>query len=210
MTYYPVFLDLRGKKCVIVGGGKVAERKAAKLIEAGASLTVVSPELTPVLSAMKDAGDLVHVERLYAQGDLDGALIAIAATDDPKLNGEIAASFEGLINVVTKPSLCNFIVPSSINRGDLSVAVSTSGVSPALSRTIRLELETLYGEEFREYLEFLKDFRERVQSLPMDDAKRESLLREAGSAGAVVAIREGRSGTAMSAMNELLRKAVEN
>ncbi|MBF0566662.1 MAG: bifunctional precorrin-2 dehydrogenase/sirohydrochlorin ferrochelatase [Nitrospirae bacterium] len=206
MTYYPVFLDLRGKKCVIVGGGKVAERKATKLIEAGASLTVVSPELTPVLSAMKDAGDLVHVERQYTEGDLDGALIAIAATDDPKRNGEIAASFEGLINVVTSPSLCNFIVPSSINRGDLSIAVSTSGVSPALSRAIRLELETLYGEEFREYLEFLKGFRERVQSSPMDDAKREFLLREAGSAGAVVAIREGKAGSAISAMNELLRK----
>ena len=149
--YYPVYLDLRGRLCVIIGGGEVAERKIQNLLECGATLTVVSPDATTTIQDRAARGELKWEARQYGDGDLKGAFLAIAATDREAVNKAITyeAAREGvLLNVVDNPALCSFIAPSVIRRGDVVVALSTGGASPALARKIR---ESLEGSDVLEY-----------------------------------------------------------
>lgn len=159
VNYYPVFLKLKGKKVVVVGGGIVAERKILSLVMAEAHVTVISPSLTKKLLSIKSQKKIIHRQRRFKNNDLRGTFLVIAATDSPETNRKIAASAPALVNVVDVPSECNFIAPSVVKRGPLVIAVSTSGISPALSKTIRKELEVSYGREFSEYLKFLKQIR---------------------------------------------------
>lgn len=181
MKYYPVYINLKNKNCFLVGGGKVGERKAIKLLNAGASLTVISPDLTPELESMHREDKFVYINRCYLKGDLQNAFLTIVATSNVELNAEISSQAPGLVNVVDMPDLCNFIVPSIVEKGDLSIAISTSGVSPALSKTIRKDLEKVYSEEFSEYLVFLKDFRKRILSSSFSKSEKEQILKKAGS-----------------------------
>ena len=149
--YYPVFLDLKGRACVIVGGGEIAERKIAGLLECGAVITMVSPRVTPGIRAHADAGDIRWEAREYADGDLKGAFLAIASTDDEDVNKAVheEASREGIVlNVVDRTALCSFIAPAVVRRGEVTVALSTGGASPALARKLR---ETLEKSEVLEY-----------------------------------------------------------
>ena len=149
--YYPVFLDLRGRRCVIVGGGEIAERKIAGLLECGAVITMVSPQVTPGILAHTEAGDIRWEAREYADGDLEGAFLAIASTDDEDVNRAVheEASREGIVlNVVDRTALCSFIAPAVVRRGEVTVALSTGGASPALARKLR---ETLEKSEVLEY-----------------------------------------------------------
>lgn len=144
MRYYAVLLDLRGRSCVVVGGGGVAERKVDGLREAGASITVVAPALTPGLRARVAAGEVAHVGRGYHAGDLAGAHLAMAATDDVVVNAAIAeeARRRGVwLNAADDPPRCDFILPAVLRRGPLTVAVSSGGESPALARVVRDWLE---------------------------------------------------------------------
>jgi uroporphyrin-III C-methyltransferase/precorrin-2 dehydrogenase/sirohydrochlorin ferrochelatase len=153
--YYPVLLDLRGRRAVVVGGGAVAEAKVGPLVDAGATLTVVAPALTPGLALRAREGGLAHLPRAYAAGDLEGAYLAIAATDDPDVNHAVHAEAESggvLINVVDDPPYCGFILPSILRRGDLVVAVSTSGNAPALAVRIRERIERELGDEYARFL----------------------------------------------------------
>jgi len=194
MPYYPVFLDLKGKRCVVAGGGRVAERKVLSLLDAGARVAVISPALTKKLSSYKGKGLIRHIPRNYRKGDLKGAFIAISATDSEEINGKVAREAGELnipVNVVDKPALCSFIVPSVLRRGPLLIAVSTSGVSPALSRSIRLELERLYGKEFERYLKGLSTIREKaIKELPA--RHRRNLFKRLGSGDIILAVREGK------------------
>jgi precorrin-2 dehydrogenase/sirohydrochlorin ferrochelatase len=191
-AYYPVFLDLRGKPCVVVGGGRVAERKALALLAAGARLTVVSPALTVRLRKEKDGGRLRHVERAFRPGDLRGAFLVIAATDDEKVNEAVAARKDLLVNVVDRPEHCTFIVPASVRRGPLHVAISTSGTSPAMARAIREDMERTYGKEFGLYLRKLSRIRERaVQEIP-DPRERERFLKTLASERIVKMLKRGK------------------
>ncbi len=161
-SYYPIFLDLQGKQCVIVGGGSVAERKAVTLLEHNASVTVISPTLNPELHQLAQRGAIRAIEREYRAGDLEGAFVAIAATDDAAINASV--SEEGrqrrtLINVVDDPDVSDFIVPSLVRRGDITVAISTSGRSPALSRKIRTILESTLPPEYASVLTIVSDVR---------------------------------------------------
>ena len=149
--YYPVFLDLKGRVCVIVGGGEIAERKIAGLLECGAVITMVSPRVTPGIRARADAGDIRWEARQYVDGDLKGAFLAIASTDDEDVNRAVheEASREGIVlNVVDRTALCSFIAPAVVRRGEVTVALSTGGASPALARKLR---ETLEKSEVLEY-----------------------------------------------------------
>ncbi len=149
--YYPVFLDLKGRACVIVGGGEIAERKIAGLLECGAVITMVSPQVTPGIRAHADAGDIRWEAREYVDGDLKGAFLAIASTDDEDVNRAVheEASREGIVlNVVDRTALCSFIAPAVVRRGEVTVALSTGGASPALARKLR---ETLEKSEVLEY-----------------------------------------------------------
>lgn len=194
MRYYPVFLDVAGKHCVIAGGGKIAERKISALLKSGARITVISPKLTNTVSRLKESNKIKHIARDYRKGDLKGAFIAIAATDSAEINEKISRDADALgipVNVVDRPRLCSFIVPSVIERGGLEIAVSTSGISPALSRSIRLELESLYGKEFGSYLRKLSRFREKaLKEVPPDE--RRKLFKRLGSGDIIRAVRAGK------------------
>ena len=149
--YYPIFLNIRGKRCVVVGGGAVALRKVKALLEHEASVEVISPELCPELSQLAKSRAIQVLQRNYNGGDLQGVFIAIAATDDGEINNKVAeeARAKGvLVNVVDDSEHSDFIVPSQLRRGDITIAVSTAGKSPALARKIRTRLEKDFGTEY--------------------------------------------------------------
>lgn len=190
--YYPVFLDLRGKPCVVVGGGKVAERKALSLLRSGAKLKVISPALTPRLEKERDRGSLRHLKRKFRGGDLKGAFLVIAATDDARENAAIAEHRDLMVNVADQPELCNFIVPSTVRRGPLAIAISTSGASPAMARAIRRDIEALYGKAFGTYLRRLVRARRKALEEISDARKRQRLLKSLASDRIVSMLRRGR------------------
>ncbi|MEF9475852.1 MAG: bifunctional precorrin-2 dehydrogenase/sirohydrochlorin ferrochelatase [Candidatus Mariimomonas ferrooxydans] len=197
MKYYPVFLKLNAKKAVVIGGGKIAERKARVLIKAGASVKIISPAITKPLERLKKKGLLAHVKRNYRKGDLKDAFIVIAGTSSVKTNSKIArdARYLGipgsvpgnrnndslLINIIDTPSEGNFIAPSIVKRGPLTIAISTTGCSPAVSKTIRKELEKLYGNEFTHYLRLLEKIRKKAMKEIKNDKKREEFLKKLAS-----------------------------
>jgi len=181
VKYYPVFLNLKGKKAVVVGGGKVAERKAINLIKAGASVKVISPDITKALEKLKRKGLLTHIKRHYKKDDLKDAFIVIAGTSSAQTNTKIAQDARHLINVIDTPSEGNFIAPSIVKRGPLTIAISTEGSSPAVAKAIRKELEKLYGTEFTHYLRFLKMMRGKAIKEIKDDKKREEFLKSLAS-----------------------------
>jgi siroheme synthase-like protein len=149
--YYPILLNIQGRKCLVVGGGKVALRKATALLEHSANVEVVSPTFCLELNQLATDGAIRAIQRDYKSEDLQHAFIAIAATDDAKTNERVAAEARRqrvLINVVDDPKNSDFIVPSHFERGDVIVAVSTSGRSPALARKIRSQLENDFKAEY--------------------------------------------------------------
>lgn len=179
MTHYPIFVRIAGRPCVVIGGGAVAERKVAALLAAGAAVRVVSPSLTAGLAARAAAGEIEHAARPYRGGDLAGAVLAYAATDDDALHAIIARDAEAagvLLNVVDRPQWCGFIVPSVLTRGDLTVAVSTGGGSPALARRVRCELERTLGPEYGRAVEILARLRRHLRAQPLSAARRRHIL----------------------------------
>jgi siroheme synthase-like protein len=148
--YFPAFLDLRGRRCLVVGGGPVGERKAMALLECGARVVLVSPTLTPTLSALVAARGLKHRARPFRRADVRGCTLAVAATGLAGVDRVVAAAaraHRALVNVVDRPALCDVIMPSVLHRGELQIAVSTGGRSPALAREIRRRLEPMFGAE---------------------------------------------------------------
>ena len=139
-AHYPVYLNLTGKKCLVFGGGPIAEDKIAKLQSTGAQVTIVSPTVTPNLQAWAHRGDFQWQPREYQAGDMEGAFLSIAATNDRQVNHEIFQEAERLgvlINVVDGPEQCTFIAPAVVRRGQVTLAISTGGASPALARKLR-------------------------------------------------------------------------
>jgi precorrin-2 dehydrogenase/sirohydrochlorin ferrochelatase len=162
MTYPLALTNLSRVRCVVVGGGMVAERKVGDLLAGGAQPVVISPVLTQTLDAWAAAGQIEHLARVYQAGDLAGAFLAVAATDDRATNAAIAAEGERLgilLNVADDPSAGNFHTVAAIRRGDLLLTVSTNGVSPALSTHIRRELAERYGGEYARLLDTLRALR---------------------------------------------------
>ena len=162
MKYYPVFLDIREKKCVIIGGGEVAARKAERLLDCGAKVFVISPKVSPALAVLKEKKIISHIASQYSGDLINGAALVIGATDDEKTNAAISldAHSKGIpINIVDDPQKCDFILPSVVQRGDLAITIGTGGKSPALARYLREELEAKYGEEYRIFLNILGNLR---------------------------------------------------
>jgi siroheme synthase-like protein len=149
---YPIALTgLRGLRCVVVGGGEVALRKVGALLDSGAQVELISPTLQPELAAWRDAGRLQHMARPYAPGDLAGAFLVIAATDRREVNAAVAAEARerGMLhNIADDPDAGNFHTLGAVQRGDVLLAVSTGGGSPALAAHIRRKLETTFGPEY--------------------------------------------------------------
>lgn len=160
--YYPVFLDLRGRNCLVVGGGAVATRKVEGLLSAEAKVTVVSPDITPGLRAHVDAGRVAWRAREFTAADLEGALLVIAATDHREVNQHVAVEARRrglLVNAVDDPPNCDWIAPAVVRRGDLVVAISTGGRSPAFARRVRQDLEKFLGDHYALLLDLLADSR---------------------------------------------------
>ena len=166
MSYYPIFVEMTNRPCVVVGGGVVAEKKAEALLNAGATVTVISPSLTGLLHSQAEAGKIRYVGREYRPGDLNGFEMVFVATDDKKVNSVVAreAREQGVwINAADDPSHCDFILPSVLHRGDLVVAVATGGSSPALSRAIREELESYFTRDYAELTEVAAEVRRELR-----------------------------------------------
>lgn len=165
VKYYPVMIDISNKSCVVIGGGKVAERKVLSLLRHDAKVTVISPNITEKLKELQGKDKIKWMKRAYQWGDLHGYYLVYIATDNKKINErclEEAREENVLVNVVDQPAKCNFIVPASIRRGDLHITVSTNGKSPMLSKKIREDLEETFGEEYVEYIKALGDLRKIV------------------------------------------------
>src|SRR5579883_409655 len=170
-AYYPVCLDLRGRPCVVIGGGSVAARKVEGLLACGARVTVVAPALTPALQALLDAGRIAVRPRPYADGDLAGAALAIAATDERDVNARVAAEARARgvwLNAADDPERCDVILPAVIRRGDLPIAISTCGRSPALARRVREDLERLLPPEYAALLPLLAEVRAELRQEGVD------------------------------------------
>ena len=181
MGYVPIFLAVTGRDCVVVGGGEVAARKVESLLEAGALVTVVSPRLSPSMETIVANGLVTHLARNYERGDIQGSVLVYAATDDPKLHRELAAEARALgipVNVVDVPELCSFIAPAVVKRGDLQIAISTGGASPAFAARLRRNLEGQFGDEHARTLEVLRAARRRLHSSEIDPAVRMRRLKD--------------------------------
>jgi siroheme synthase-like protein len=153
MSYFPIFLEMTGRRALVIGGGTVAERKVASLLEAGAQITVISPDTTETITQWSEEKSINVSARRYQPGDLAGYELVFVATDDGEVNA--MAHNEGRergvwVNAADDPVHCDFILPSVLRRGDLTVAVSSGGGSPALARTIREELEIHLTQEYEQ------------------------------------------------------------
>jgi len=165
-AYYPIFLNIGGKRCVVVGGGQVALRKVRALLEHRADVEVISPDLCPELSQLAESGEINVLNREYQTGDLKDVLIAIAATDDDQTNLKVAEEARRnavLVNVVDDAENSNFILPSYVRRGDVTIAISTAGRSPALARKIRTKLEEDFGDEYASLALLIAEVRAEVK-----------------------------------------------
>jgi len=179
--YYPILLNIQDKKCLVVGGGNVAWRKVCSLKDAGARVTVVSPEFCPEME--KEIG-IERIQQKYEEGFLNGVLVVVASTDDEEVNKKVyydAVKMGILVNVVDRPEICSFIVPATIIRGDLSISISTGGASPALARNIRENLEKQFGDEYGEFAKLLSETRRKILSeISNESIRRDILQRIAG------------------------------
>ena len=181
MSFYPVCLDVQEKDCIVVGGGKVAERKALGLLSCSAKVLIISPELTEELQRLSKKGAIRWAEREYRSGDLQQAFLVIAATDDEETQEQVfaeAAANNLLVNVVDVPQRCNFILPATVKQGDLILSVSTAGKSPALARKLRMELEKRYGVEYRILVDILGAIRPQILALGQSQLENELLFKQ--------------------------------
>ncbi len=207
MTYYPAYLDLRDRPCLVIGGGGVAERKALSLLEAGAELTIISPTLTPTLQELSDSGKITHRQKSFDEkNDLSGMFLVIAATDSPRVNIAAAQACKKkhiLVNVIVPPEESTFIVPSVVKQGELAIAVSTGGASPALAKKIRQELESKYGPEYAFFLDQLGAIRRRVFEEVGDAVKRRAIFQEIVDSEVIDLLKQGKRGEAELRMKEI-------
>lgn len=179
INYYPVFLALQGKLCLVVGGGDVAARKVASLLECGAAVRVVSPTLLPELETLTEQGQIAADRRPYAPDDIGGASLVIAATNQPAVNRLVALHCQQRkipVNVVDAPELCDFLVPATIRRGPLTIAVSTGGTLPAMARKIRRKLEEDFDQNYGLLLAALGFARSRVLEEIVDSGRRKRIF----------------------------------
>lgn len=177
---YPINLNLIGKKCLVIGGGSVAERKTLSLIEAKAEVTLISPIITEKLKDLVNENKLTYIEDTYKSGMVDGYFLLIAATNDEaanKLAIKEAKELKILVNAPANPELSDFTVPAVIKRGDLTVAVSTEGISPAFSRTIKEEISEFLPKNIEAWLNILKKIRLEIKEKFKTSKEREEFWR---------------------------------
>jgi len=193
-VYYPVLLNLNSQRCLIAGGGQVASRKSVSLLEAGAVVKLVSPEIAGPLEDLAKEGRIEWVRDVFSPPHMDGVCLVIASTNNERVNREIyeEARKRGIpVNVVDHPELCTFIVPSVVRRGDLVIAVSTSGKSPAVSKKVRKILEKEFGPAWGTYLEMMGQARNHTLENVGDQRRREEIFTRLAGSNLLELIQQG-------------------
>jgi precorrin-2 dehydrogenase / sirohydrochlorin ferrochelatase len=177
-TYYPIMLDLTGKRVVVIGGGKVAERKVKGLREAKANIIVIAPEVTAFLKELTEKAEITWVKKRFSPEDVEDAFLIIAATNTREINEAVARAAKSyqLLNVVDAPEQSTFHVPSIVRRGKLSIAVSTGGASPVLAKKICREIAEMYDEDYEQYIDFLYECRQYILRNVSDLNQKRQLL----------------------------------
>jgi precorrin-2 dehydrogenase/sirohydrochlorin ferrochelatase len=207
VAYYPICLNITNKRCVIVGGGEVGARKAEGLIICGARVVVLSRKLSPPLQNMKREGRIDHVEADYESSYLSGAFMVIGATDHAEVNKIIAADARALgimVNIADDPWRCDFTLPAVVRQGDLVIAVSTGGKSPALAGKLRAELEVSFGQEYATLLDIMGKVREERLARGCSAAENKTIFTELVNSGLLDRIRAGD----LDGVKDCLRDAV--
>jgi uroporphyrin-III C-methyltransferase/precorrin-2 dehydrogenase/sirohydrochlorin ferrochelatase len=209
MDFLPIFLDVREQPCLVVGGGEVAARKCALLLRAGARVTVVAPELCAAFGAHPAADRIAHRAARFRDADLDGMVVAIAATSEADVNRAVAAAARARnipVNVADQPALCTFILPSFVERAPLVVAVSSGGASPVLARLLRARLETLIPAGYGRLAALAGAFREQVKAR-FKPAERRRFWERALQGPIAELVYSGRDAEARAALQATLRDA---
>lgn len=212
MRYYPIHLDIKDRLALVVGGGAVAEGKAAQLLDAGARVRVVSPTLTAGLDDLLASGRIEHRAALFSEDDLEGVSLVISATDDREANEAVARAARSRsiwCNVVDDPRLCDFITPALVVRGELQIGISTAGKSPVLAQRVKREIGELIGDEYGELLELAAAMRERAKRSIPDFSKRRDLLRAFVESEAIDLLRRGERDAAERIAERLLEERRE-
>jgi precorrin-2 dehydrogenase/sirohydrochlorin ferrochelatase len=179
MVRYPIFLNLEGRRVVVIGAGAVGARKAQSLAEAGARVVVVAPQVDPIFDDLAGMANVEIIQTRYSKEYLVGAVLAIAATDDVMLNRQIYADcqkLDVLCNVVDVPELCDFYVPAVVQRGSLQIAIGTDGNCPAYSGHVRRKLEEQFTEAHGRFVQELEQLRKRILHIVPDTNRRKTLL----------------------------------
>ncbi len=195
MAYYPVNLDITGKKCLVVGAGRVGTRKIAGLLDCDAKVSVVSMTASTRVRSWASDGLLLYHERAYEEDDLKSVFLVIGATNNNALNRQIyedACKRQLLCNIADQPALCNFILPAVVRRGDLVIAASTSGKSPALAKRLRRELEAAYGSEYAVFLKLMGAARKKLLAVDHAPEEHKPLFNALIDGGFLEMIRDGR------------------
>ena len=208
--YYPIFIDVEDHDVVIIGGGEVCARKAEAMMRYGARVTIVSPDFTGEIESWGRDGKLALRRKRYESGDLDGASIVIASTDDTRVNEQVAADARARkvpVNVVDVTPLCEFIVPAIIEKGSVTIAVSTGGKSPALARTLKEDLNRQIGPEYAEVNDLLGTLRDGAKKVLPTDADRKRFFDSLIAAGIIDMIRDGRREEAYAAVARMCEAA---
>ncbi len=212
MKYYPVFLDIDGKPCIVVGGGEVAYRKIQRLLQCGARVRVIAKPLSPALDDLKAQGRITHIDAHYEPGHIDSAFLVIGATDNREVNERIfrdARLRNILVNIVDEPERCDFILPSIVERGDLSIAVSTGGKSPALAKRLRQELEEIFGAEYETYLRIMGEIREFVLARGRSSDENRQIFESFVQSDMLNLIRKKDWNAVRSLIQEILHESIE-
>ncbi len=207
MAHYSISINLSGRKCVVVGGGTVAQRKVETFLDFDANVTVVSPDLTPTLTELAEKGLIEHIDDSFQPSHLDDAFLVVAATDDNEVNKSVSKEAENrglLVNVVDVPELCSFFVPAMVRRGDVVISVSTSGKSPAMARRIRERLETQFGPEYGAFAALLGELRPEIKALYPDAADRNRAYRRILDSDVINLLAAGRTKEAVERARECI------
>jgi len=212
MKYYPVNLNIQSRRCLVVGGGPVGTRKITTLLDCGAIVEVIATDVSDELLDLSKEGAISIAKRRYRSSDLEGAFLVIGATDNEELNTEISRDAEQagiLCNIADQPEACNFILPALVNRGDLIIAISTSGKSPAFAKKLRKELEIQFGEEYAEFLMLMGAIRSKLLGNDHEPETHKHLFERLISKGLLKMVRDREKTAIDSLLVEILGKGYE-
>src|SRR5688572_32744361 len=206
-SYYPVYLQLYGQPCTVIGGGKIAEGKVDGLLAGDARVKIISPELTPHLHDLVAQNKIEYIAREYQHGDLSGAFMVICGTDKAEINRQVweEGSANGqLVNVVDDTPRCNFIAPAILRTGDLTIAISTAGKAPALAVRLKERLQEQIGSEYERFLELSGQLREPLARHVPDFETRKAMWYQIVDSEALDLLAQGNEPAAMEVISQVV------